>query len=79
MLNLYIVRGIRLNRKYEKLVESANDSNAEADNDSNAIGPLEATIRNLQKEVMLNLNCMCITHKHRTSRIITFMLVVLLK
>eukprot|EP00953_Heterococcus_sp_UTEX-ZZ885_P027473 14738-Heterococcus_DN1.PRE.1 len=40
----------RLNRKYEKLVESANDSNAEADNDTNAIGPLEATIKNLQKE-----------------------------
>jgi hypothetical protein len=45
---------IRLNRKYEKLVESANDSNAEADNDTNAIGPLEATIKNLQKEVILN-------------------------
>jgi hypothetical protein len=54
MLNVYVVRGVRLNRKYEKLVESANDSNAEADNDTNAIGPLEATIKNLQKEVTLN-------------------------
>jgi phage host-nuclease inhibitor protein Gam len=48
---------LRLNRKYEKLVESANDSNAEADaNDSNSIGPLEATIKNLQKEVSNHLH-----------------------